>query len=113
VERAISLNPNDADTLANVAYLLALLGEPERSVEYGEIAVRLNPRHPDWYLAYLATSLFAARRYSESLAVRVGAPEVFIDSSFFGAATLAHIGRLDEAKQWADKAVARLAATPA
>ncbi|HTO65095.1 MAG TPA: adenylate/guanylate cyclase domain-containing protein [Bradyrhizobium sp.] len=112
IERAIGLNPNDADTLANAALLLAALGEPEEGVKLGKTALRLNPHHPDWYLGFLCIALFTARNYSEALAVRLRVPDAFIDSSFVAAAILAYLGRLDEAKRWADKAVARLAATP-
>jgi TolB-like protein len=112
VQRAIKLNPNDADTLANAAYLLAIVGEPDEGVRCGETAIRLNPRHPDWYPAYLAMALFNARRYPEALAARLQAPDVFIDSTFIGAAIFAHMGRLDEARRWADKAMGRLAVRP-
>jgi hypothetical protein len=61
---------------------------------------------------FISTCLFTARRYPEAQAIRSRAPEVFIDSLFIGAATLAHMGRLDEAKRWANKATARLAGTP-
>ena len=57
-------------------------------------------------------ALFTARRYAEALETRQRAPTAFLDSHFFGAANLAHIGRLDEAKIWADKGIAVLAATP-
>src|SRR5262249_19190619 len=41
VERAIRINPNDADTLANATYLLAMVGETDEAVKCGETAVRL------------------------------------------------------------------------
>jgi len=72
----------------------------------------LNPRHPDWYLALQGMALFAARRYPEALAVREKVAEYFIDSTFIGAAILAHMGRLSEARQWAERAVTRLRARP-
>jgi adenylate cyclase len=112
VERAIQLNPNDADTLANAAYMLALYGEADLAVAQGEAAIRLNPRHPDLYLALHGMALFAARRYPEALAVREKVAEYFIDSTFLGAAILAHMGRLSEARQWAERAVTRLRARP-
>jgi len=74
--------------------------------------VRLNPRHPDWYLGFLSTALFGARRYADALAVRVRAPDVWIDSPFFGAAILSYLDRPEEARQWAERAMARLKATP-
>ncbi len=113
IERAIKLNPNNADTLANAAMLLAFVGEPTAGVKCGESALRLNPHQPDWYLGFLSVALFAARDYPAAFAVRLRAPDLFIDSTFFGAAILAQMGRLDEAKQWAKRAVARLSATPA
>jgi len=98
--------------LAHAAYLLAILGEPDEGIKFGRTAMRLNPHHPDWYLVFLSSALFTARQYPEALALRLRAPDAFIDSLFTLAAMLAHMGRLDEAKSWADKAVAKLAATP-
>ncbi|HET7912981.1 MAG TPA: adenylate/guanylate cyclase domain-containing protein [Pseudolabrys sp.] len=112
IERAIKLNPSDGDTLSHAAWLLAMIGEPEAAIRFGEMALKLNPHHPDWYLAFLSTALFAAHRYSEAHVLKSGVPEAFIDSPFFGAATLAHMGRLDEARQWAARAITKLAATP-
>jgi TolB-like protein len=113
IERAINLNPNDADTLANAAFLLAALGEAHEGVKVGKMALQLNPHHPDWYLGFLCVALFTARNYAEALSVRLRVPDAFVDSSFFGAAILAHMGRVDEARRWADKAVHRLKSTPA
>jgi TolB-like protein/class 3 adenylate cyclase len=112
IERAIKLNPSDGDILANAAYLFTVMGDPEEGVKLGRAALRLNPHHPDWYLAFLSTALFMARHYQEAFATKSRAPEFFVDSLFFGSAILAHMGRLDEAKRSAERAVARLAATP-
>jgi TolB-like protein/tetratricopeptide (TPR) repeat protein len=112
IDRAILLNPNDADTLGNAVYMLAMYGEADRAVACGEAAMRLNPRYPDWYMAFFATALFAARRYEEALAVRIRVADYFIDSTFLGAALLAHMDRPQEAHEWAERAVARLSAKP-
>jgi tetratricopeptide (TPR) repeat protein len=112
LDRAIRLNPNAADTLAYAAYQWALLGDAGQAIECGKAALRLNPHQPDWYLGFLAVAFFTARNYAEAFALRSRAPDVFIDSRFFGAAILAHMGRVDEAKRWAEKALARLMATP-
>ena len=111
LDRAMRLNPNAADLLADAAYLLQALGEAEEAVKCVQTALRLNPHSPDWYTSYLSCSLFTARRYPEALAARTRAPSVFIDSSFYGAAILGHMDRLDEAKQWVDVGMSRLAAT--
>src|SRR4030095_11079264 len=96
LDRAILLNPNDADSLANAVYLLALYGDADRAVACGDTAMRLNPRYPDWYTAFYSTALFAAKRYQEALAARVRVADYFIDSTFIGAAILAQMDRLDE-----------------
>jgi tetratricopeptide (TPR) repeat protein len=112
LERALKLNPNSADTLADASYLLAILGEPEQAIECAETAVRLNPHIPNWYIGYYAVALLMAHRHSEAIRVRRSAPGAFIDSPFFEAATLAHLGRLEEAKVAAEMGMEKLAATP-
>jgi tetratricopeptide (TPR) repeat protein len=112
VDRAIALNPNDADTLANASYLLAMYGDADRAVTCGEAAVKLNPRHPDWYSTFQPTALFSAHRYEEAFELRMKLPDYFIDSTFYGAAMLAQLGRLEEARQWAQRAVERLSQRP-
>jgi tetratricopeptide (TPR) repeat protein len=72
----------------------------------------LNPRHPDWYPSFLSTTLFTARRYEDAFELRRKLPDYFIDSTFYGAAMLAQLGRLDEARQWAQRAVERLSQRP-
>jgi TolB-like protein len=111
VEHAVRFNPSDGDVLAHAAYIFALVGEAEKGVQYGKAALRLNPHHADWYLALLATALFTLRDYPEALAARLRAPDVFIDSGFLGAALLAQMDRLAEAKSWAAKALAKLSGT--
>jgi TolB-like protein len=112
LDRAIKLNPNAADVLADAAYLFALLGETGEAIECGQTALRLNPHHPGWYVIFLSFALFTARRYPEALAVRASAPGFYIDSHFVEAAILAHMGRLDEAKRSAEIGILRLAKTP-
>ena len=46
---ALSLNPNDPETLADVGHYLAFMGEFERGVELSMRAQQLNPLHPSWY----------------------------------------------------------------
>jgi TolB-like protein/Tfp pilus assembly protein PilF len=112
IDRAIQLNPNDADTLANAAYPLAMYGDAEAAVACGKAAIALNPRHPDWYMAFLATALFTARRLDEALEARRKASAVFVDSIFFYAALLGHLGHVEDARKLGEVAVSRLRSTP-
>jgi TolB-like protein/tetratricopeptide (TPR) repeat protein len=112
IDLAIELNPNDADTLVNGVYLLTIYGEPERAVSLGEAAVELNPRHPDWYTCFLADALFTARRFPEALDMARKAPGQFAESGFLHAALLAHMGRLDEAREWVKKGILHIKDRP-
>ena len=53
-ERALNLNPNDADVIAEYADALVYDGQPAHAVELLHRAMRLNPYYPDWYLWNLA-----------------------------------------------------------
>jgi adenylate cyclase len=52
-ERAIAFDPNYADSYAGQAQVLNLAGRPEEALQSVEQAMRLNPRSPPWYLAYV------------------------------------------------------------
>jgi tetratricopeptide (TPR) repeat protein len=52
-ERAVDLNPNDADILAEMGDSLTYCGDANRAVQLLTRAMRLNPYYPDWYLWYL------------------------------------------------------------
>jgi tetratricopeptide (TPR) repeat protein len=67
-ERAIDLNPNDADVLALSAVALPWLGKPEQAVELLERAMRLNPHFPNWYLGMARDVYFYAGQFEKSIA---------------------------------------------
>src|SRR5262245_34582550 len=46
VQRALDLNPNDADAMMTKGRLLAVRGNPEEGLGCLEAAVRLNPLYP-------------------------------------------------------------------
>jgi len=48
-ERAIALDPNNADSYARQADVLNLAGRSEDALRSMEQAMRLNPRYPPWY----------------------------------------------------------------
>jgi TolB-like protein/Tfp pilus assembly protein PilF len=68
-KRALELNPNDADLLADVADFLCYLGRAKEAIGILKKAMRLNPNYPDWYSWSLAFALFTARQYDEALQV--------------------------------------------
>ncbi|MBB6411227.1 hypothetical protein [Mesorhizobium sangaii] len=50
LQRAFDLNPYDADTIAQMGYLLTMRGRPLEALAAIDSAIRINPIHPDWYL---------------------------------------------------------------
>lgn len=66
-ERAIELNPNDADILADMADAVSAMGQPERAVSLLKKAIRLNPYQPDWYLWHLGDAQFNLGLYEDAI----------------------------------------------
>ena len=50
IEKAVELNPNDADVLAHYGWNLKQFGKWTEAYLYARKAMRLNPGHPPWYL---------------------------------------------------------------
>jgi len=67
VEKAISLNPNHADSYAMLAFILNYSGMPEKSLEVIRTAMNLNPLHSSLYLNILGQSQFLTSRYEEAV----------------------------------------------
>ena len=97
-ERAVALNPNDANTIASMGSALAVVGRAEEGMHLIRQAMRLNPRHPDWYWGSLVIAFYNLRRYQEALEAnwKLGASKSAWQVAR-GAACLAQLGRLEEA----------------
>ena len=67
-EKALQLNPNDADMLAEMSVASIYAGAPEKAIDLLGQAMRINPRFPDWYRWNLGWACFNARRYEQALA---------------------------------------------
>ncbi len=67
-QRALELNPNEADVLIEYGWALSYAGQPEEGIPFAQCGIRLNPYHPGWYLWDLAWIYFVARRYEDAIA---------------------------------------------
>ena len=67
-ERAIALDPNNADSYAFQANVLSWAGRPEEALLAVGQAMRLNPRYPPWYLFELGLAYRWTGRYAEAVA---------------------------------------------
>jgi tetratricopeptide (TPR) repeat protein len=101
-ERALGLNPNDADVLADFGDALVYDGQPERAVGVLQRAMRLNPYYPDWYLWNLADAFNVLRRHEDVIATvaRMRNPT---EGRRLLAVSYAHLGRLEEARAQASE----------
>ena len=66
-ERAVELNPNDADVLNDVGWCLSYVGQAEDALEFVRKAMRLNPHFPEWYALQLGPIYFDARQYDDAI----------------------------------------------
>jgi len=66
-ERAVELNPNDADILAEMSDSLTNSDHAGRAVEVLKRAMRLNPLYPDWYLWNLGEAYFNLGKYEQAV----------------------------------------------
>ena len=99
-ERALALNPNHADILANWGgwILPSVLGRAEEGIEVVKKAMRLNPFHADWYERGLATAYFVARRFEEAISTLQSVEHHTITSRLILVASYAHADRLEEGR---------------
>ncbi len=67
-ERALSLDPNDADAYVTLAMILNFVGRLEDAIGLIEQAMRLNLHYPAWYAQQLGIAYRLAGRYEEAAA---------------------------------------------
>ena len=97
-ERALSLNPNDPEILADIGHYLAFMGQFERGIELSNRAKQLNPLHPGWYHFSFARYHYHQRAYEEMLVdvQRISMPG-FYWTHLLNAAAFGQLGRREAA----------------
>ncbi|MGI9353754.1 MAG: BTAD domain-containing putative transcriptional regulator [Rhizobiaceae bacterium] len=97
--KAERLNPSDARNLASSSIAFSLLGEAEKAIGMAELAVRLDPFHPDWYMTSLGMAYYVARDYERAIAALEVAPDGICDSRAYLAAAHAQGGNQSAARR--------------
>jgi tetratricopeptide (TPR) repeat protein len=95
---ALRINPNHADVLVSMAALRVLQGCPDDAIELVEDALWLNPYPPGWYYWDLGFAYYAARRYPEAVDALRKDEVDRLPTKRILAASLAQLGRLEEAR---------------
>ncbi len=96
---AFKLDPNMADAMVLFAELTAFAGRPHESLALIDKAFRLNPHPAAWYYWELGLANYAAQQYEPAIAALRTEATYRTGSRRILAASLAQIGRLDEARQ--------------
>ena len=100
--RAVELDPNEADAWAALSDIAVLAGRIDEGLEHIHKAFRLNPFAPSWYYLALGQAQYAARQYETAVETLKSEETYRTSSRRFLAASLAQLGRLDEARAEAE-----------
>ena len=99
-ERALQLNPNDADVIADLADTFAHCGRSEEAVTLLKRAMHLNPFYPDEYLWNLGGAYYNLKQYENAIDA-VNQMNNPTEGSRILAASYAQLGQLDIAREHA------------
>ena len=102
IETALRLDPNHADTYGMRTDLLVMEGRPLDAAASIAYALRLNPHPPAWYYWLQGEAEYATRQYEAAVKTlrREGVRRT--EARRHLAASLAQLGRLDEARREAE-----------
>jgi TolB-like protein/tetratricopeptide (TPR) repeat protein len=96
--KAIALDPNEADAWAALSDIAVLAGRVGEGLEHIRKAFRLNPFPANWYYLTLGQAQYAAGEYEAAIETLRGDETYRTSSRRFLAASLAQLGRIDEAR---------------
>jgi adenylate cyclase len=98
-ERALALNPNDADTIVDFALCLSYAGRSAQGLAMALKAMRLNPHHPEFYRLQLGQICFNDRRYAKAVDALEGLRSMdTVLGHLYLAASYAALGQGDKAR---------------
>ncbi|GAB1583877.1 winged helix-turn-helix domain-containing tetratricopeptide repeat protein [Phyllobacterium phragmitis] len=100
--RAIELDANEADAWAALSDIAVLAGRVGEGLEHIRKAFRLNPFPASWYYLTLGQAQYAAREYQAAVETLRSDETYRTSSRRFLAASLAQLGRLEEARTEAE-----------
>jgi TolB-like protein len=105
-QKALELNPNDADVLTDFAWCLNWTGRHEEGLEMARWAMRLNPHYPEWYVLQLGQIYHDARRYEDAIATLEDVPHLdTVWGQLFLASSHANLGHADAARKAVERAL--------
>lgn len=101
LNKGLTLNPNDADNLVQLALSYAQIGKASLGIELFNKALRLNPYHESWYYALGILPYFVDKHYLETIGTGSKAPlQITVDLPGFLAASYAYAGDQQAARRY-------------
>jgi adenylate cyclase len=97
IDRAVSLNSTDTRTTSIRALWLAFMGRTEEALQGIELALRRDPFTPGSHWTFLATTLFQAGRYQDTINAVNHLPGPNRWDLYYLAASYAHLGQIEKA----------------
>ena len=97
----MTLNPNDADLMSDMADALAHSGRSEEAVALLQKAMRLNPFYPDQYIWHLGGAYFNLKCYEDAIRT-IKTMQNPTEGRRLLAASYGHLGREAEARTEAE-----------
>jgi TolB-like protein len=94
-QRAIALDPNDADSFIALANALSLAGQADEALGWVERAMRLNPHYPPYYLYQLGLAQFSIKQLEKAASTLETATALNPDDRWSYRLLLATYGLLD------------------
>ena len=110
LKKAIALEPNNADALAELAYTLVFAGGAKEAAELMQRAMRLNPRFPNWYHRPAGMAHYFNKHYAKAipeLNAWVGSEPLPTDSLIWLAAAHAQVGDVEQARTFLKQVLSR------
>ncbi len=102
LEKSLTLNANDADSLVQVSSCKAFLGRAEEGKDFFQKALHLNPYRNVWYYPYGSFTYFVLRKYRESIDMAKKGPiaNTWVDLPAQIAVAHAYLGESQEAEKY-------------
>jgi len=100
IDRAIALNPNDADILSLRGLFLSYLGRPDEGMASLEMALRRNPFGMDWYLWCLGIAQYTVASYDKAIGAWRGMSNLPTEVYACLGAAYAQLGQMDNARKY-------------
>lgn len=97
-DKAVALNPNDADTLVQRSFLAEAFGQADESLSWMDKALNLSPFAPEWYVWCYIRCYYLARRYEDVVTAIDDMERPPYEALGLAAASHAWLGRDEDAK---------------